>query len=119
MPSFRIDFEKDIKGLAAYLEKKFEENKNNLFYLEVSEDKNHLTIIVRGCIIKDSRKYLACVKYLSDALAEYILKTYEKSILERIINRFCKGMPRDDRDEIYRVSCSRLYTSEDNSDTII
>jgi putative sporulation protein YtxC len=63
-----------------------------------------------GCIRKNGRKYLAALNHLSDMLAEYILKSYEKNILEKIITRICQGLPKSDRDEIYRIACTRLYT---------
>ncbi len=110
MPSFRVDCVKDIKGLAGYLEKRFEKNTRNPFHVKISQNEDCLTVLLDGCIRKNGRKYLAALNNLSDMLAEYILKSYEKNILEKIINRVCEGLPKSDRDEIYRIVCSRLYT---------
>lgn len=110
MPSFRVDYVKDIKGLAGYLEKRFESNVRSPFRIRISQDENCLTVLMDGCIRKNGRKYLAALNHLSDMLAEYILKSYEKNILEKIISRVCAGLPKADRDEIYRIACTRLYT---------
>lgn len=109
MPSLRVDNVKDIKGLAGYLEKEFETNVRNPFKVKISQDENCLTILIDGCIKKKGRKYLVTLNRLSDMLAEYILKSYEKNILGKIISRICNGLPRKDRDEIYRIACTRLY----------
>ncbi|MGI6083902.1 MAG: sporulation protein YtxC [Acetivibrionales bacterium] len=110
MPSLRVDSVKDIRGLACYLKKRFEMNVRNPFKIVVSEEENCLTIILDGCIRKNGRKYLVVLNHLSDMLAEYILKSYEKNILEKIIARICEGLAKNDRDEIYRIACIRLYT---------
>lgn len=109
MPSFRVDYVKDIKGLAGYLEKRSETNVRSPFHIQISQDENCLTVLLDGCIRKNGRKYLTAINHLSDMLAEYILKSYEKSILEKIINRVCEDLPKADSDEIYRITCSRLY----------
>ncbi len=120
MPSFRVDYVKDIKGLAGYLEKRFETNVRSPFRVRFSQDENCLTVLMDGCIKKNGRKYLAAINHLSDMLAEYILKSYEKNILEKIIARICEGLPKADRDEIYRIACTRLYTqSEGNLGSLI
>lgn len=120
MPSLRVDYVKDIKGLAGYLEKRFEMNVHNPFKVKISQAENCLTILFDGCIRKKGRKYLITLNRLSDMLAEYILKSYEKSILEKIISRICNGLSRKDRDEIYRIACIRLYKrSEDNLGDLI
>lgn len=113
MPSFRVDYVKDIKGLAGYLEKRFETNIRSPFRIRTSQDDNCLTILLDGCIRKNGRKYLTALNHLSDMLAEYILKSYEKNILERVIDRICDGLGRQDKDEIYRIACTRLYTQQD------
>lgn len=110
MPSLRVDYVKDIKGLAGYLEKRFEMNVRNPFKIKISQEDNCLTILIDGCIRKNGRKYLITLNRLSDMLAEYILKSYEKNILEKIIYRICDGLSKQDRDEIYRIACMRLYT---------
>lgn len=120
MPSLKVDYVKDIKGLAGYLEKNFEMNVRNPFKVKISQDENCLTILIDGCIRKKGRKYRVTLKQLSDMLAEYILKSYEKNILEKIISRICRGLPKKDRDEIYRIACIRLYKrSEDNLGDLI
>lgn len=110
MPSFRVDYVKDIKGLADYLEKKFELNVRNQFRVRPSQDANSLIVLLDGCMRKSGRKFQAAVNSLSENLADYILKSYEKSILEKIIARICEGLSKADKDEIYRVCCTRLYT---------
>lgn len=110
MPSLRVDYVKDIKGLAGYLEKRFEMNVRNPFKVKISQDEDCLTILIDGCIRKSGRKYLVTINRLSDMLAEYILKSYEKNILGKIITRICNGLSKQDRDEIYRIACIRLYT---------
>jgi putative sporulation protein YtxC len=114
MPSLRVDYMKDIKGLAGYLEKKFE-NARNPFRLKISQDENCLTIMFDGCIRRKGRKYLVTINRLSDMLADYILKSYEKNILEKIISRICSGLSKKDRDEIYRIACMRLYKRNEDS----
>jgi putative sporulation protein YtxC len=112
MPSFRVDYVKDIKGLAGYLEKRFETNARSPFRIRISQDNHSLTILMDGCIRKNGRKYLTAINHLSDTLAEYILKSYEKNILEKVINRVCEGLTKQDKDEIYRIACTRLYTQQ-------
>ena len=120
MPSLRVDCVKDIGGLACYLEKRFEMNVRNPFKVVVSKEENCLTILIDGCIRKNGRKYLVVLNHLSDMLAEYILKSYEKNILEKIIARVCEGLAKNDKDEIYRIACTRLYTYyEDNIGNLI
>ncbi|MGI6124060.1 MAG: sporulation protein YtxC [Acetivibrionales bacterium] len=104
---------KDIRGLACYLEKRFEMNVQNPFKVVVSKEENYLNILIDGCIRKNGRKYLMVLNHLSDMLAEYILKSYEKKILEKIIARICEKLTKGDRDEIYRIACIRLYTHYD------
>ncbi len=115
MPSLRVDSVKDIRGLACYLKKRFEMNVRNPFRVVVSKEENCLTILIDGCIRKNGRKYLVILNHLSDMLAEYILKSYEKNILEKIIARICDGLVKSDRDEIYRIACIRLYTHYEGS----
>ncbi|MCX7773440.1 MAG: putative sporulation protein YtxC [Clostridia bacterium] len=115
MPSFRVDHVKDIKGLAGYLEKRFESHARSPFRIRISQEEECLTVLMDGCIRKNGRKYLSVLNNLSDMLAEYILKSYEKNILEKIITRFCVGLPKSDRDEIYRIACSRLYTQAEGN----
>ncbi len=120
MPSLRVDCVKDIGGLACYLEKRFEMNVRNPFRVVVSKEENCLNILFDGCIKKNGRKYLVVLNHLSDMLAEYILKSYEKNILEKIIARVCEGLLKSDRDEVYRIACIRLYTHyESNTDSLI
>lgn len=117
MPSFRVDYEKDIRGLADYLQKGFENSLQSPFRISINQNENCVTILLDGCIRKNGRKYLSAVNNLSDMLAEYILKSYENGILEKIINRVCQGVPKGDRDEIYRIICSRLYTQPYHGDS--
>ncbi len=119
MPSFRIDNVKDIKGLAYYLKKRFENIASGMFGILISKDETYLTIQLDGCIRKSGKKYLAAINCLSDIISEYILKSYEKDILEKIINRICSGLPKTERDEIYRIVCTRLYTCEFNSSSVV
>jgi putative sporulation protein YtxC len=112
MPSFRVDSVKDIKGLACYLEKRFEKNARNPFRFQIIQSENYLIINLEGCIRENGRKYLSALNNLSDILAEYILKSYENMILEKIINRVCDGISKTDKDEIYRIVCSRLYAQQ-------
>ncbi|NLX63781.1 MAG: hypothetical protein GX022_03230 [Clostridiaceae bacterium] len=120
MPSLKVDSMKDIGGLADYLEKKLKTNVRNPFKLAVDKEDNCLTINIDKCIRKNGRKYLVTLNHLSDILAEYILKSYENNILEKIIARICEGLPKTDRDEIYRIACIRLYTHhERNMDNLI
>lgn len=109
MPSLRVDYVKDIKGLADYLRKRFESGEHSSFHFRVSEDESCLTIAMDGCI-KNGRKHRKAINILSEILAEYILKSYENSIVEKIINRVCQSLPKTGRDEIYRIACSRLYS---------
>jgi putative sporulation protein YtxC len=101
---------KDIKGLACYLKKRFGMNARSPFRVVEREEENYLTILIDGCIRKNGRKYLVVLNHLSDILAEYILKSHETNILEKIIARTCEGLTKSDRDEIYRIACMRLYT---------
>ncbi len=110
MPSLRVDSLKDIRGLACYLKKRFEMNSRSPFRVIDRKEENYLTILIDGCIRKNGRKYLVVMNHLSDILAEYILKSYENNILEKIIARTCGGLSKSDRDEIYRIACIRLYT---------
>ena len=120
MPSLKVDSVKDIRGLACYLEERFRMNVRNPFKLVVDKEGNCLTILIDGCIRKNGRRYLVTLNHLSDILAEYILKSYENNILEKIIARICEGLPKNDRDEIYRIACIRLYTHhERNMDNLI
>lgn len=112
MPSFRVDYVKDINGLADYLQKRFEQSGCSMLKLKRHHDEFCLTIVLDGCISKKSKKYIKAVNNLSDILSEYILKYYEKDILEKIVNRICNGMPKTEKDEIFRIVCSRIYTQQ-------
>jgi len=114
MPSLQVDHVKDIKGLACYLEKKLQTSVQSPFRFKISQSDNCLTILIDGCV-KKGRRYLKTLNRLSDMLADYILKSYEKSIVEKIISRICDGFPKKDRDEIYRIACIRLYTQSESS----
>jgi len=115
MPSLKVDSVKDIGGLADYLEKRLKMNVRNPFKLVVDKKDNCLTINIDKCIRKNGRKYLVTLNHLSDILAEYILKSYENNILEKIIARICEGLSKTDRDEIYRIACIRLYTHNERN----
>jgi len=115
MPSLKVDSMKDIGGLADYLEKRLKMNVRNPFKLVVDKEGNCLTINIDKCIRKNGRKYLVTLNHLSDILAEYILKSYENNILEKIIARICEGLSKTDRDEIYRIACIRLYTHNERN----
>jgi len=106
---------KDIKGLACYLEKKLQTSVQSPFRMRISQGEDCLTILFDGCARKKGRKYLKTINRLSDMLADYILKSYEKNILGKIISRICSGFPKKDQDEIYRIACSRLYTQSGSS----
>lgn len=114
MPSLQVDHVKDIKGLACYLEKKLQTSVQSPFRFKISQSDNCLTILIDGCV-KKGRRYLKTLNRLSDMLADYILKSYEKSIVEKIISRICDGFPKKDRDEIYRIACIRLYNQSESS----
>lgn len=119
MPSFRIDNVKDIKGMACYLKKRFENTASGMFSIELSDDETYLTLHLDENVRKNGKKYLTAINFLSDIISEYILKSYEKDILEKIINRICSGLPKTERDEIYRIVCFRLYTNEFNSGSVV
>jgi len=114
MPSFRIDYVKDIDGLADYLQKKFEQSECSMFRLK-NKDESCLTVVLDGCFRKKSKKYINAVNNLSDILSEYILKTHEKNILEKIVNRICNGMPKAEKDEVFRIVCTRIYARQSDN----
>jgi len=107
MPSFRVDYAKDIKGLARYLEKKMAPKA--LQGVRIRHDGNSMVIIIGGYLRRNGRKYSCMIRKLSDSLADYILISHEKDILSRIINRICEGLPKSDLDEIGRIACKILY----------
>lgn len=107
MPSFRVDYMKDIQGLARYIEKKL--CPGAFQGVRVRYDDNGLVIIVGGYMRRNGRRYSDVIHQVSDSLADYILKSYEKDILSRIIHRICDGLPKSDLDEINRIACKRLY----------
>ncbi|HOL84906.1 putative sporulation protein YtxC [Thermoclostridium caenicola] len=107
MPSFRVDYMKDSKGLAHYIEKKMAPG--TLQGVRVRHDGNSLVIIIGGFMRRNGKRYSHVIQQVSDSLADYILKSYEKEILSRIIHRICNGLPKRDLDEINRIACKRLY----------
>ncbi len=116
MPSFRVDYMKDIHGLASYLSKRFDGKSSDPVNVKVRNDDSGLTILMNGYVRKNGRKYRHAITQIADMLADYILKVYEKDILDRIIHKICSGLPKSDTDEICRIACKRLYgKSEDKS----
>ncbi|HOQ74996.1 MAG TPA: putative sporulation protein YtxC [Thermoclostridium sp.] len=107
MPSFRVDYMKDSKGLAHYIEKRMAPKA--LQGVRIRYEENSIVIIVGGYLRRNGRRYSCMIRQLSDSLADYILKSYEKDILSRIINRICDGLPKSDLDEISRIACKILY----------
>ncbi len=107
MPSFRVDYMKDIKGLAHYIERKMAPEA--LQGVRVRYDENSVVIIIGGYMRRNGRRFSHVIHRVSDSLADYILKSYEKDILSRIINRICEGLPKSDLDEINRIACKHLY----------
>ncbi|NMA65107.1 MAG: hypothetical protein GX957_02560 [Clostridiaceae bacterium] len=112
MPSFRVDYVKDINGLADYLQKRIENNQGSSFRIKRDYDETCLIILLDGCIRKGGKKYITAINCISDILSEYILKSYEKGILEKIVNRICSGLPKTEKDEIFRIVCTRIYTQQ-------
>jgi putative sporulation protein YtxC len=116
MPSFRVDYMKDIHGLASYLNKRFDGKASDPVNVKVCHDDSGLTILMNRYVRKNGRKYCHVITQIADMLADYILKVYEKDILDRIIHKICSGLPKSDTDEICRIACKRLYgKSEDKS----
>lgn len=113
MPSFRVDCMKDIQGLAKFLQKRFETQTNHSLQIRVRHDDGSLTILLDGYLRKSGRRYRSALSQVADMLADYILKSYEKDILEKLIHRICTGLPKCDTDEIGRIACYRLYSKTD------
>ncbi len=114
MPSFRVDCVKDIKGLAGYLEKCFESTEKGPAGIRMCCYDDSLVISVEGFLRKGGRRYQKILLRLSDTLAEYILKAYEKNILEKVIQKNCSDLQRKEQEEIFRIACARLYTPAEN-----
>lgn len=107
MPSFRVDYMKDIKGLTRYIEKRMAHRAQR--GIRIRHDGNSMIIIIGGYLKRNGRRYCDILQQISDSLADYILTSHEKDILSRIIGRVCEGLPRNELDEIGRIACKRLY----------
>lgn len=104
---------RDIHGLAGYLERRFEKSLKSFLKIKLWHDDNCLMISIDGCFSKYGKRYAGAIKSISNTLADYVIKTYEKDILERIIHRICGELPKKDTDEIFRLVCTRLYAPND------
>lgn len=107
MPSFRVDYMKDIKGLARYIEKRIV--LSALDGVRIRHEGNSMVIIIGGYMRRNGRRYCQILQQISDSLADFILTSHEKDILSRIIGRICEGLPRSELEEIGRIACKRLY----------
>lgn len=116
MPSFRVDYMKDIEGLARHMEKRM--SPAALPGVRVRYDDSSLEIIIGGYMRRNGKRYDYMLRQVSDSLADYILKSCEKEILFRIIHRICNGLPKSDMDEISRIACKYLYP-EDAAEKLI
>ena len=112
MPAFRVDYMKDINELARYMEKRIELAQSVPQGVRVHHDDNSLIIAVNGRVYRNGKRYDDVILQLSDMLAEFILNSFEKEIVEKIVHRICEGLPKSDIDEISRIACSRLYPDE-------
>lgn len=112
MPSFRVDYVKDINELTRYVEKRFQATPEAIQGVRVHNEENSLVIAINSRLRRNGKRYEDVVSRISDMLAEFILNSYEKEIIGKIVNRICEGLPKNDIEEICRIACTRLYSGD-------